>query len=171
MVLRFNRQASGEKPPRFPKASAKVQPYNEYTNLYESFFEKKSMLYMKTLINRRIYQNKQKRGDKSLIKIHINIYNTESMQGQKKQGHGVFSSQNSRIYGTIPKKLRIPVSIFVYSQASLSPSSSDIGIVTSTLSIRAPSISTTSNTKPFHSIVSPLCGICCSCCNMSPPNV
>lgn len=55
---------------------------------------------MKTLINRRIYQNKQKRGDKSLIKIHINIYDTESMQGQKKQGHGVFFfSKEQNLWG------------------------------------------------------------------------
>ena len=109
MVLRFNRQASGEKPHRFPKASAKVQPYNEYTNLYESFFEKKSMLYMKTLINRRIYQNKQKRGDKSLIKIHINIYNTESMQGQKNRDTEFFLLKRAEFMGQSLKN-----SVFLY---------------------------------------------------------
>lgn len=42
---------------------------------------------------------------------------------------------------------------------------------TSTLSIRAPSISTTSKVNPFHSTVSPLAGMCCSCCNISPLTV
>ncbi len=63
-----------------------------------------------------------------------------------------------------------PCEFFIY-QASSSPSSSATGTVTSTLSIRAPSMSTTSNTKPCHSSVSPLAGICCSFCRISPPTV
>lgn len=53
---------------------------------------------MKTLINRRIYQNKQKQGDKNLTKIHINIYNTESMKGQKTGTRSFFFSKEQNLW-------------------------------------------------------------------------
>ncbi len=58
------------------------------------------MLYMKTLINRRIYQNKQKRGDKSLIKIHINIYIIQNPCKDKKTGtRSFFFSKEQNLWG------------------------------------------------------------------------